>query len=325
LNSLFAIVFDDRSSADAALGDLARLQGGQVLTLRDAVFVTRSADGDVKLDQSVNVAAAGALSGAFWGSLIGLIFLSPLLGAAVGAAAGGVSGYLTDYGVDDAFAREMGEKLEPGRTALFILASNVTPERVAEALRPRGGDVFYSSFAPEVEQRFRQGLHPTPPVADSSAVGTSGVGTSGVDAPAHLSGPIPSTAAAMQAAIDAVSIAPPQPQEPPMTEQQKPHDRSDDELRRNDGRAATARTDAIAPTTDDELNQALEDTFPASDPINFAGSSAGRSSENAENPPVRPPASPPVGTHPLAGSDDRDAEAALADVGGDARNDRQRQ
>ncbi len=32
-----------------------------------------------------------------------------------------MSGYLTDYGVNDDFARQMGEKLEPGRVALFVL------------------------------------------------------------------------------------------------------------------------------------------------------------------------------------------------------------
>jgi uncharacterized membrane protein len=196
MNSLFAIVFDDRATADAALADLSRLQRGQVLTMHDALFVTRTADGGVKLDQSVNVAAAGALSGAFWGSLIGLIFLAPLLGAAVGAAAGGVGGYLTDYGVDDAFAKQMGEKLAPGKVALFVLASNVTPERVAEALRPRGGELFYSSFAPDVEQRFRQGIR-------TEQAGAPQAG--GLRSPAHVSDAPASTEAAAQAAIDAVS------------------------------------------------------------------------------------------------------------------------
>ncbi len=192
MNSLFAVVFDDRASADAALGDLVKLQGGQVLSLHDAVFVTRTSDGGVKLDQSVNIAAAGALSGAFWGSLVGLIFLAPLLGAAVGAAAGGMSGYLTDYGVNDDFARQMGEKLEPGKVALFVLASNITPERVAEALRPRGGELFYSSFAPDVEQRFR-----------------STIRTGGVQSPAHLSDAPASTSEAAQKALDNVSPPPP--------------------------------------------------------------------------------------------------------------------
>ncbi len=192
MNSLFAVVFDDRAKADAALGDLVKLQGGQVLSLHDAVFVTRTPDGGVKLDHSVNIAAAGALSGAFWGSLVGLIFLAPLLGAAVGAAAGGMSGYLTDYGVNDDFARQMGEKLESGRVALFVLASNVTPERVAETLQPRGGELFYSSFAPDVESRFRAGIRP-----------------GGMQAPAHVSDEPASTAEAAQTALDTVTPPPP--------------------------------------------------------------------------------------------------------------------
>lgn len=168
MRSLFAVVFDDRAKADAALGELKTMQQGAVLTLHDAVFVSRTADGGVKLDQSVSTAAIGALSGAFWGSLIGLIFLAPLLGAAVGAAAGGVSGYLTDYGISDDFVQKMGNRLAPGRIALFILASDVSPERVANALEPYQGELFYSSFSPETEDRFRQGIR-----GDATAAGSS--------------------------------------------------------------------------------------------------------------------------------------------------------
>lgn len=72
---------------------------------------------------------------------------------------------------------------------------------------------------------------------------------------------------------------------------------------------ASPESDVTAPTTDAELDQALEDTFPASDPINFAGSTAGRSPENAEN--------PPVGTHPLAGAEggEKDIDDAHPDPG----------
>lgn len=158
MTSLFAIVFREKKLAEDALKELVRLQAGEVLKLHDAVYVTRTNDGGVKLDQSVNVTAAGALSGAMWGSLIGLIFLAPLAGAAVGAAAGGISGYLTDYGVNDDFARRMGERLAPGDVALFVLASNATTERVADGLKQFGGELFYSSFRPDVEQRFREGI-----------------------------------------------------------------------------------------------------------------------------------------------------------------------
>ncbi len=104
-----------------------------------------------------------------------------------------------------------------------------------------------------------------------------------------------------------------------MNEQTKDRDQ---ERRFASAGEATPHNDVTAPTTDDELNDALEDTFPASDPINFAGSSAGRSAENAENPPSKPAANPPVGTHPLGGTNDRDLDDAAADVGGDADNKR---
>jgi hypothetical protein len=96
-----------------------------------------------------------------------------------------------------------------------------------------------------------------------------------------------------------------------------------DDQKQPDDKFASAREpspteDVVAPTSDEALNDALEDTFPASDPINFAGSSAGRSPENAEK---EPAATPPVGTHPLAGTPDHDIDDAAADVGGDAEND----
>ena len=98
-----------------------------------------------------------------------------------------------------------------------------------------------------------------------------------------------------------------------MTDQRKQNDQEDKFASAGE---ADATKDVTAPTSEDELNDALEDTFPASDPINFAGSSAGRSPENAEN----PPANPPVGTHPLAGTDEHDLDDAAAEVGGDAGN-----
>ena len=84
-----------------------------MISLDDAVVVTRDEDGKVKLHQSRKLAAAGAAGGALWGGLIGLIFFVPLLGMAVGAATGAATGALTDIGVDDRFMKDLGEKLTP--------------------------------------------------------------------------------------------------------------------------------------------------------------------------------------------------------------------
>jgi len=58
--------------------------------------------------------------------------------------------------------------------------------------------------------------------------------------------------------------------------------------------------DVSVPQDDDELNDALEDTFPASDPINFAGSSIG-------SPDREETEEPPVGAHPMGGAENRES------------------
>lgn len=155
MKTLFAITYDDGAKARAALADVQTLQKGATISLMDAVIVTRSPDGAVKLDQSVNTTAIGALSGAMWGSLIGLLFLSPLLGAAVGAGAGALSGYATDYGISDEFMKQIGQRQPGHATTLFILASEITPDKVADVLGRHGGEITYTSMPDDVEERFK--------------------------------------------------------------------------------------------------------------------------------------------------------------------------
>jgi uncharacterized membrane protein len=76
-----------------------KLQSEYLLDLEDAVVAVKDQNGKVKLHQSVNLTAAGAVSGGFRGSLIGLIFLNPLLGFAVGAAAGAASPLMVNPGL----------------------------------------------------------------------------------------------------------------------------------------------------------------------------------------------------------------------------------
>ncbi len=158
MKALFAITYSSADLARDALKKLAELQKGQVISVVDAVIVTRTADGAVKLDQSLNTTAVGAMSGALWGSLIGLIFLNPLIGAAVGAAAGAASGYATDYGISDEFMTSMGQKMAGGRAGLFVLANDISVEKVAAALGSPAADVLYTSMPEDIESRFRARL-----------------------------------------------------------------------------------------------------------------------------------------------------------------------
>ena len=132
---LVIIAYENEEKAEAARKKLFELQKEYLIELGDAVVAVRQADGTVKLNQLVNMTAAGAASGGMWGALIGLLFLNPLLGAAVGAGAGALGGRFTDVGINDQFMKDTAAALTPGQAALCVLVRKVTADRVASAWR----------------------------------------------------------------------------------------------------------------------------------------------------------------------------------------------
>ncbi len=89
---LIVIAYDDEFKAEEVRLALFRMQKEHLVDLEDAVVVTKTQDGKVRLNQSYNLVAAGAATGSLWGALIGLLFLNPLLGVAAGAAGGALAG-----------------------------------------------------------------------------------------------------------------------------------------------------------------------------------------------------------------------------------------
>jgi uncharacterized membrane protein len=59
-------------------------------------------------------------------ALIGLLFLAPWLGAAVGAISGAIAAKMSDFGVHDNFIKEVGNSIQPGNSALFLLVREAT-------------------------------------------------------------------------------------------------------------------------------------------------------------------------------------------------------
>ena len=160
MTSLVAVVFKDETTAFEMRTALLRMQKENLIELEDSVVVTRSAKGRVKLDQAVSLTSAGAIGGGFWGLLIGLIFLNPLLGAAIGAAAGGISGRFSDIGVNDQVMREIGQSMQPGSSALFVLVRRATPDKVLDGLKSFTGKgrVFQTSLNKDEESSLREAL-----------------------------------------------------------------------------------------------------------------------------------------------------------------------
>jgi len=166
MSDLIVVAFPGEDTADQVLNKLQALQKEHLIDLEDACVVVRDRNGKVHVKQAVNLigleAASGGAFGALWGTLIGLLFLNPLAGlltgAAFGAGAGALSGMLSDYGIDDDFIRSLGETLEPGTSALFILVRRVTLDKVLPELRPFGGKMIPTSLSTEQEARLRRAL-----------------------------------------------------------------------------------------------------------------------------------------------------------------------
>lgn len=158
MSTLIAIAYDSEFKAREVRLRFAQMQKDYLLDLEDAVVAEKKANGKVKLHQAQNLAAGGAIGGSFWGALIGLIFLNPLLGAAIGAASGAVSGALSDIGINDQFMKDLAGKFQPGTSVLFVLAKEMTFDKVLEALNEAGGTIVKTSLSHEDEARLRAAI-----------------------------------------------------------------------------------------------------------------------------------------------------------------------
>lgn len=158
MSDLVAIIYPSEAKAEEVRQRLFKLQKEYLITLSDAVIAVKNDAGQVKLNQLVNTTAIGAASGSFWGLLIGLIFLNPLLGVALGAASGALGGALSDYGINDAFMKEISASMKPGDAALFVLIKNMTPDKVLREIQDAGGTVLKTSLDDAKEQQLRDAL-----------------------------------------------------------------------------------------------------------------------------------------------------------------------
>jgi uncharacterized membrane protein len=175
VSSLVVLAFPTESGAQQVLTVVRDLQRQQLITLEDAATVVRGQDGKPKVKQATSLVGAGAWGGAFWGMLIGLLFFMPWLGMALGAVTGALAGRFTDIGIDDSFIREVGQKIQPGQSALFLLVRQATMDRVLEALRPYNPEVLQTSLSTEQEAKLREafgGAH-EPEAAEPSAAAPS--------------------------------------------------------------------------------------------------------------------------------------------------------
>ena len=156
MSELIVLAFDSETGAEQMRDTLKGLQKQQIVELEDAAVVVRKQDGKVKVKQAVSLVGQGALGGAFWGMLIGIIFWMPWLGLAFGALGGAIGGKFTDIGVDDDFIKQVGNTIEPGHSALFLLVRKATQDKLAEELQKFHATVLQTSLSAEDDAKLRE-------------------------------------------------------------------------------------------------------------------------------------------------------------------------
>jgi uncharacterized membrane protein len=129
MSDLIVLAFDTETGAQEMRDELMQLQKQKIIELEDAAVVVRREDGKVKVKQAQSL-VAGALGGALGGSL-------------------------TNTGVDDKFIKEVGDTIEPGHSALFLLVRSSTPDKLAEELDKFDATVLQTSLSEEDDARLR--------------------------------------------------------------------------------------------------------------------------------------------------------------------------
>jgi len=160
MSDLFAITYDDQASGQQAFASLSELQKMKVLTLEDAALAYKNDKGKVKVKQTLEKQHTGTVAswGFFWGFLIGLIFGGPLFWGLFTALLGALFSKSTDLGIDNKFIKDVGESLDPGGSALFMLVVDATPDKVLPELEKFGGHVYRTSLSKDDEEKLRKVL-----------------------------------------------------------------------------------------------------------------------------------------------------------------------
>lgn len=153
MSSLLIFAFSDQDGASQMITEIESLQKEQLIHVSDATTVIRKPDGKIQMKQVTSLAGSGALGAAFWGMLVGIIFYMPWLGMAGGGTGGARAGKFSDYGIDDSFIKDVGVTIGPGHSALFLMASRLTEDRVIEAVSRHKATLLRANLSQEDENK----------------------------------------------------------------------------------------------------------------------------------------------------------------------------
>jgi uncharacterized membrane protein len=151
MSELIVIGYDDHVTATRAYNQVLALTKDYVVTLSGLALVEVDADGKTHVDTPQRIVGVSAATGALFGLLLGLLFFVPgmvLLGGAVGA----LMGKFNKSGIDAEFRNRVEHLVEPGHSAVVIMASKITEDKFGDAMGQFGGTILKTSLSESDEK-----------------------------------------------------------------------------------------------------------------------------------------------------------------------------
>jgi uncharacterized membrane protein len=164
---LIAIGYPDVETAEAVEAELQRLASELVIQPDAIAIISRDDKGKYHVQTTHHEVATGATWGMFWGLLFGVLFFVPVLGLAFGAGLGALFGLVNKLEISDEFQRRVRDMLQPGTAAVFVIAEQITIDKLIDAISKFNGTVLKTSLPKDVEQQIQEALRGS--VAGASA------------------------------------------------------------------------------------------------------------------------------------------------------------
>jgi uncharacterized membrane protein len=160
---IVGLSFDDIFRAQEFLTAATRLAANGDMVLRDAVIVTKDADGKTHVRETTDPKpGSAALTGGMWAGLFGLLLGGPVgwvAGAAVGAGAGAAAAKAIDIGLPDEWVDWFKEAVRPDTVTVALLVDALDADAlVTEAERFTGARLVYANLDPGTLSRIEAAL-----------------------------------------------------------------------------------------------------------------------------------------------------------------------
>jgi uncharacterized membrane protein len=190
---LTVVGYEGIHRATEVLRDLRDLEAARTIGVADAMAVYRTDEGRLLVDESVKpTSLEGATLGGLLGILIGLVLTVPITGGAsaavaasavstgalglgaIGAAIGReeAGDVKATSGIPDELVKQIGGMVQPGQSALFVLADATDPEGVAQRLGHYGGTILRTTLPAEDVERLQRAMDPRGPDAGAGPEGS---------------------------------------------------------------------------------------------------------------------------------------------------------